>query len=463
MRPRVLFVPIHVASMVEMLPVAEQIAVEGRFEPLFFIFFAATRDQVEVLKQRGLSAIGPGLPTQDVNSQNEAAAPIVDKPLSFRKRIAKWMSHTTPTAFIWHWVEYLRMRDKARRVLRQERVAALVVLGDRHVGWETAFLREGNHLQIPSLIIPYSLTAPEGAFAYRRTLDDLHLYQVNTPFRRFIQHKYPIWTQQEGDDTFFFIPLGNALAAQVCGMMPDNPWVLGGGRATRMAVESRRLQKMLLAQGVAAEKMAVTGRASVDQITATIKNVDPDTVRREMGIPPEQKILLCAVPQLGEHGMLPWDVHWAETRFLFECLTQQDAVVVLSLHPKSDPAAYQPLADEFGALIAQRRAYELIPACDVFVATFSGTVMAAIGCGVPTVVIDFYGLNYSYFDNEPGIMIVNQHADLSPTLERLFNDQEYYAQVALAQQTRGPEWILLDGLCTRRITDELYQLMAGVS
>lgn len=461
MKESVLFVPIHVASMVEMLPVAEQIAEDGQFEPVFFVLFAISPQQFDILKQRKFQAIGPGLPasTGEMIFSKRAVSSSTEKHLPLRKRFAQWARLTTPIAFLWHWLEYLRIGHKARRILRDERVAALVVLGDRHVGWETAFLKEANQLQISSLIIPYSLTGHKNAVAYRMALDDLHLYRVNTPFRRFIQRKYPAWVYRDGDDTLFFLPLGNALPAQICGIMPENPWVLGGGNATRMAVESQQVQKMLFVQGVPAEKMVVTGRASVDQVSDTIESANPDAIRNEMGNKSKQRILLCAVPHLAEHGMLPWDQHWAETRFLLETLTQQDATVILSLHPKSNPAAYQPLADEYGVVIAKRRAYELIPASDVFVATYSGTVMAAIGCGVPTVLIDFFGLEYNYFDAEPGIIVVKEHADLSPALTRLFTDPAYYAQLAAAQQTRGPKWILLDGQCARRVVDELYQLI----
>ena len=231
-----------------------------------------------------------------------------------------------------------------------------------------------------------------------------------------------------------------------------------------MAVESPRLRDMFLAQGVPADKMIVTGKPSVDQVYESIQEVEPGQVRAELGIPEDQKILLCSVPHLAEHGLVTWNEHWREIEFLISTLTQQkEAAVVLSLHPKSDPEAYQPRADRFGAILAKRRIYQLLPVCDLFVSNYSGVVMQAIGNGKPTLVIDFYGMDFPYFDEEPGLVVLRQREKLAPVVERLLTDEAYYEQLANAQQQRATDWILLDGQCTRRVVDLLYQLIENPS
>jgi hypothetical protein len=78
-------------------------------------------------------------------------------------------------------------------------------------------------------------------------------------------------------------------------------------------------------------------------------------------------------------------------------------------------------------------------------------------------VVDFYELDYNYFDDEPGMVIVKRHEDLGPVLQQLLSDHQYYDRLSAAQLARGPEWILLDGKCTRRIVDEIYRLSEKIA
>jgi hypothetical protein len=213
-------------------------------------------------------------------------------------------------------------------------------------------------------------------------------------------------------------------------------------------------------QGTQAKKMIVTGKSSTDQIHEIIQASSPGKIKNQLGIHPDQPMLLCSVPQLGEHGILPWSEHWKEISFLFETLTKQKiAKVVVSLHPKSNPQDYRTQIEEHGIILSDHRIYELIPECDLFVATYSSTVVQAIGLGKPSIVIDFYGLNYNFYDQEPGIIVVKERDLFLPTIARILGNREYFDQLVDAQMKRAPEWILLDGHCTQRIMDKIYQMV----
>ena len=142
-------------------------------------------------------------------------------------------------------------------------------------------------------------------------------------------------------------------------------------------------------------------------------------------------------------------------------MSQPGVSVVLSLHPKSDPDQYRPIAKRHGALVASRRIYDLLPACDVFVAGFSSTVMHAVGVYKPSVVVDFYGLNFTFYNDAPGVIVLKDRQHLAETLRKLFVEQDYYDQLVYEQKRRAAEWILLDGQCTRRVVDLVYQLIVN--
>jgi hypothetical protein len=465
---RILFVPIHDQSMIEMLPVAERIVKEGSFEPVFFLFNAISNKNFSLLTESKFRVIGPQpqRPLIEVNHKGNSDT----GESHFRKRpesspglvktLVKLALSSSVISFFWYLVKFWFMISRAKTVLQDENVAAVVVIGDRHVGWETAMIKAANDMNIPSLIVPFAVSDPESDIEARLRLPEVKQYQVNSLIEKAAARRFPRWVRENGTGLMFFIPVGNALAARVLGMMPDIPWTIGGGDAVKMAVPSPKAFRTFDAGGVLQSKMVITGKPGDDMVYSAMQELNPQEIRAELGIQGSQRIILCSVPQMAEHGLIPWDEHWQETDFLFKTLSEiQGAVLVLSLHPQSNPHDYRQLAGKYGARLAERRIYELIPVCDVLVATYSSVVVQAIGCGKPAVVVDFYGLDYTYYDREPGVLVVKQREALLPTIERLlYNDDEYNKMVE-AQLKSSPDWLLLDGKCTSRVVDELTKLI----
>ena len=271
------------------------------------------------------------------------------------------------------------------------------------------------------------------------------------------EKKYPNWVFHYNGRSLLYLPVGAAVAAQVLGIMPEKPWTIGGGAATQMAVESQRLRTMFIDQGIPSNKMVVTGKPTIDQIFHGTQGQVHQNVRDELDLPSKQPVILCAVPHLGEHGFLPFSEHLQEMDTLISDLTSlPGASVVLSLHPKSDPGQYTPIAERHGALVASLRIYDLLPACDVFVAGFSSTIMNAVGIYKPSVVVDFYGLNFKFYNDAPGVIILKSRKFLTETLKKLLEDQDYYDQLVHEQKKQASDWILFDGQCTQRVVDLIY-------
>ncbi len=462
---RILFAPLHEPSLLEMLPVAEKLAEDGVYKPVFFIFREMKSAQVSLLRKQGFQVLGPQASySLKPLGQEISVAATHDRERTLQVRqistfFKKSLLSFTFFSFLWHVVKYGYQREKAKRLLKHEKVALLIIIGDRHVGWETTLIKVANDLSISSLIVPFAVSDPLSDYQYRLRLPNVERYKVNSWFRRFLCKHFPNWAYQVGNEKLFFIPPGMALAAKVWDIMPENPWALGGGAATRMAVESYRVKEMFVEHGIPISKMIVTGKPSTDQIYATLKNADAEKLRRELGLNENQNVLLCSVPQLAEHGLLPWDEHWREVEFLLAALTaQSNVVLLLSLHPKSDPDQYKPLAEKYGAIIADKHIYSLLPVCDIFVATYSSTVVQAIGIGKPTIVVDFYGLNYTLYDDTPGVIVLRQREKLDGTLKKMIADREYYEELSDSQHENSWEWISLDGKRTQCVVDLICQM-----
>lgn len=465
MTRRVLFIPLHGSSLLEMLPVAEKLAEDECYEPVFFIFRQISVVHLAHLLARDIRMIGPKAHCSVENpkwDQVDTSIKRNNNSTSLCQKFKRWKQtifNLLFFSFFWHVIKFGYQICKAKALLKIENVALLVLVGDRHVGWETVLIKVANDLDIPSLIVPFAMSDPHTDCQYRSRLPNSDQYKISSWAGRFLADQFPNWVYRDDKESFFFIPPGIALAAKFWGIMPDDPWTLGGGVATRMAVESPWLKKMFVEQGVSEDKMVVTGKPSIDQIFDLVQETDVEKMYQEWEVAGKQKVILCSVPQLAEHGLLTWEEHWQEIDFLVATLSSQpDAIVVLNLHPKSDPEQYESVAAKYGAILADQRIYSLLPACNIFVATYSSTVVQAIGVGKPTIVVDFYDLNYTLYNDAPGVVIVNQRKDFGVILNRLVTDREYYERLSKSQKENSSEWALLDGQCTRRVVDLIYGL-----
>jgi hypothetical protein len=448
-----------------MLPLAKKLAEDGIYKPVFFIFREIQAKHLNHLCDQGIRVIGPSAYSlQESWGQDTSANPQAKEISQFRRAlelIKRKLLALPFFSFLWYVIKYGYQRQRAKSLLKDGKIAMLIVVGDRHVGWETTLIKVAHDFDIPSLIVPFAISDPLSDYRSRLRSSNVEQYKVKFWFRRFLSKYFPNWIYQDGDEKLFFIPPSMALAAKVWDIMPENPWALGGGAATRMAVESHRVKEMFIEHGIPESKMVLTGKPSIDQIFKILKNTNVEEFRRELNLTEEQKILLCSVPQLAEHGLLPWNEHWREIEFLLAVLTgQSNVVVLLSLHPKSDPDQYKSIAEKYGAILTEKNIYTLLPVCDIFVATYSSTVVQAIGIGKPTIVVDFYGLNYTLYDEIPGVIVLRQREKLDGMLEKLISDREYYEKLSERQSENGREWVLLDGGRTQCVADLIYRMTA---
>lgn len=455
----------------EMLPIAKRIARDRQYQPIFFPqkHYKFSDSQLNLIKVEGFDFFSPAehplerLPEKNQKEENEPLA---------SSRLNLWLSgifqqiwgHLLPKLLR----EILETRrdfvfqiQEAHSFLKIKNVAALVLIGDRHIGWETAFIKAANERKIPSLIVPFALSSPVGNARYRLLQPDCKTrFGTQTRLGRWVARFFPKWVFAYRGEKLFFYPPANALAAWLAGIMPKNPWLIGNGAATRMAVESQWLKRLYLQQGIKAEKMIVTGKPSLDDLAADIQRNSHNHLRHAMNLPEETHIVLLAVPQFAEHKMLSWEDHWKEMDFLFSTLSQlPNTRLVLSLHPSSDPQAYQSIAEKYGAAIARERYFTLLSGCDVFIAAESSTVLTAIGVCKPTLVLGYYHWHEGIYDDAPGVVTVRKQEDTAPAVMHLLNDRAYYEELAEAQQKRSSDWILLDGKCTERVVNELYRLI----
>lgn len=463
----ILFVPHYNSSFNEMLPLAIKMKERNLFRPIFLIHW---KDKGLVVQKCQLHKIDYVLlgESSNVRKDYKEQSPYSGSLSSiFRKRYFRLgfkffkdiLKKVSLVVFFKYLFRFWRIKNRGKLLLDELQPVCILLMGDRHIGVETALVSLANKRCIPSLIVPFAFSEPSGtAILRRRRPDGDILYGMEKFFNRLIAYLRPAWTYDYDGKTLLWKPAEQLLAAALLRMMPANPWALGGGQAWYMAVESDLMRQRFELQGIPTDKLIVTGKPLYDAAARLWKH--PYGMRSQicelLDVNVGRPLIVCSVPQLAEHELLSWDEHWYEMDFLFSALADAslDATVVLSLHPKSDPAKYEPLAYKYNLFIAEQYTFDqLIPVCDLLVATYSSTVTLAIACHKPVVVVDFYGLNHNIFDEVPGVKVLKDRQLLSPTLQRLLTDQTLYQELVAHQVETAKSWACFDGQAIDRIMD----------
>jgi hypothetical protein len=216
--------------------------------------------------------------------------------------------------------------------------------------------------------------------------------------------------------------MGNAL--DKFGVLTQNPYVMGSGCSDILCLNNEYYKNLYISLGVDEKKTRVVGDGSYDIIY--IQYSKKEEVRqksfKKYSLDSSKKVVIVALPQLGEHNILPWERHWEEINFLMESLTKLDQNILISLHPKMDRKKYEFLENKYNCSILDERLADVLPIADMFVATFSSTVVWSILCGIKTVVVDFYELNYTMYDFLTSIKKVDKKENLKATLETTLSE-----------------------------------------
>ena len=453
----ILCLPHNPAAFSEMLEIVAALMQSGRYHPIFIFDGSGYDAAMQVCEQQGITYCITRKPSASNRSQpGDAGATKRPQRRSNASRIFSWVKKTFLVQLVLAWFQYALVWRRARRLLNTLNPQALLLIGDRHIGLETALVELANRRGIPSLIIPFALSDRDSAAVYRLAMPDWRCtYGMERWLNRMVVRLHPEWGFTQNGETLLWQPPAAVLAAAFWRMMPANPWVLGGGAGWVMAVESHHSKDNFILQGMSDEKITIAGKPRYDR-AAKIWQQRVEARQHlcaEWGIDPEKKLLVCAVPQLGEHDLLPWDQHWAETEFLFSVFSDllPHTNVVLSLHPKSNFAEYAPRAERYGLVIAHQSYDQLIPISDVFVAAYSSTVTLAIAAHIPVIVVDFHNFDYDFFNDVKGIIIVRQREKFVSTLQHILKDQAFYQQLVDGQARAAQFWARFDGKATQRI------------
>jgi hypothetical protein len=335
-----------------------------------------------------------------------------------------------------------------RRLLRHQRTALVVVAEDNVGGRSRSLVAAAAKLNIPRLLLPYTFCNPDEPVA---ALGHLSSHKIRHPLQRLFAAFRPRWSYRG----LLRLPLTEALAMELCGLAPKNPWVPVCGPAA-IAAESPAMLKHYRALGCAEDEVMLTG-APVDMIfeSALADRATRRSTLRQQHQLANRPILLCALPpdQLSTRSASSEFADYADLVAAWadalSAVSDKFSVLVRP-HPRIANAALEPLRQR-GIAIAHEDTAGLVPLCDLFVAALSATIRWAIACGQPAISYDVYRYHYADYDGLQGVISVDSAHAFRTVLAELAREPRRLAALACAQAQNAAEWGCLDGGSKERL------------
>lgn len=336
--------------------------------------------------------------------------------------------------------------------LKSIKIDKYVLFGDRHYvsGIEPALIKYAKEKNLPIIIPPHGHYSDiPSLFPLRRDKD--HMFENFSEKAKRLS--YPQKDPQSNKLISFF-KASKIIALHQFGLTYSNPWVIGASFSNILMVDSEFEASRLIDEGCPKEKVVVTGQIVYDFLYDL--RLKRDEIKQRLAkkycLNEKKPLILVALPQILEQGLGNEEVHWQEINFILRNLEPFKTNCLLALHPKMDRLTYQKFISSFSLNILDDDLKDALPAADVYISTFSSTIQWSGFCAIPTLILDFYGLNYTTYDDRPGIHILRDRKLVHRTIE-------YMTENALRLSRNMEPYKIMyaptDGQCRSRIIEYL--------
>lgn len=282
--------------------------------------------------------------------------------------------------------------------------------GDRHLDLELPALVVARRRNVKVLLPYVSFSSYRSLLWSRRLFGEPKRW---TPFSlyRFIANLRLSAMTREG---YFFQEPHVLYALKKLGALSRNPWTIGCGLSHVVCVDSAMTLRRYIAEGVPAEKLCVIGSPEFDSLYQGMASRAAlrQRIAGRYKLVPSKGIIIIALPQFAEQGVLSWSDHWSEIRYILAQLSQTGRSILVSLHPRVEYDSYRFLEDEFSVRLSVEPLKKILPAADAFVAANSSTLVWAVLCGIQAFMLDCYGLESSDFKKFKSITSLENRASL---------------------------------------------------
>jgi hypothetical protein len=458
---RALFFVYLVTHFIELVRVARMLRDKGNYECVFMFAhrYPSSASDLETCRQEGFACVdAASRPIDRGNEDGKSGGASHD----IGSRIARILKGATIGELILtavfprlaSWTSHYRNELQIAGTTMDKVKPSVLILPEDSVEFATASLvRAAQARGIPSVIVPFTISNAEES-AEARWHDPA--FSLERWRNRIVGWLKPSWVREHRGKRLLALAADRALAMEMVGMAPPQPWVVNSGRADAIAVESPFMEKYYLASGLPREQLLITGAIYDDMLAVRLANRQERRAAliQKLALDPAKPILVCALPPDQSDTRRP-NVEFESFHALLRAwggalANAAEFNVVLAHHPRTPRSDVEFLQAEFGLRLADDVIVDLVPVCDVYAAYASATIRLAIACGTPVIHYDCHRFHYSDYLDVPGVVTTY---DLDGFKQRLAELSDLAKREALAAKQREftKEANILDGHAGERL------------
>ena len=293
------------------------------------------------------------------------------------------------------YLRLLKKLQKAKILIRKYNPKLLITLSDReHSDIISVLSKAAKINNVPIILMNLNIYCKENAWDYRQSINKLdttknkNLYdKFSLFFLKSCIYKKTLYQERE-----------HLLAHKMFGSLSQNPWWNGNGLSDFIIATNGFDRYKLIENKVKKSKIVTIGNPEYQLIYKNLKNKNnlKKKIINKYQFNPEKKLIIAAVPQWYEQGMVSLDDHLNEIKFYCDSLSNTQENILLSLHPRQIFEDYNHF-QKGNMKISKTPLSSIISCGDRFVSGISSTIIWSTLIGIPTVVYDPFKINKNTF------------------------------------------------------------------
>ncbi|WP_369722500.1 hypothetical protein AB8Z38_00165 [Bradyrhizobium sp. LLZ17] len=173
----------------------------------------------------------------------------------------------------------------------------------------TIFVAKGRRLNIPSMVIPFTIPNPLEPARYYY---DNPMYQARGAVARRLVHRHPKWRfNHEGRD-LLRQPAIKASCQEFLGLSSPAPWVLNRGSAVSIALDSDAQRDLYIKLGFPVEQLKVIGdlNGAMFHHVRSHKQRFVEEICSKYGWQSDRPLILCGFPPISIKARIQADLNF---------------------------------------------------------------------------------------------------------------------------------------------------------
>jgi hypothetical protein len=353
----------------------------------------------------------------------------------------------------------LQQRAACRQIIKEHNIYTVIVCEDGPGGC-APLIAISKNLDLPVIEIPFGIGEMRDYEMYlnnRATEGTLNLLPDNT-LGKFLKSHAHHWILNTKHGALTLFPPDFILARLLSDLDIPKPWVVHGGIADILCMESKGMERIYHREGVNKKKLRMTGSVYADVIYEGIQKTelsqkaynDCCLINNE-----EPRILIALPPSYHNEKEGEFNTY-QET--IYQLLTHiktiaPKALLTVSLHPAASAETREIV--ERHANISSEWLLRLIPEHDIFIPTFSSTIRWAIMARKPIVNYDIYRFDLPTYDTVPAVFTTPNLKEAMERLSEILSSPSHYQNYSEEMKKYSDDWGIADGKNFNRVWDTI--------